>query len=47
MTVDEVFMYLETGVRGMMATWCFSNGNFEIEDVGEKYIVQLIDTFIY
>lgn len=46
-SVDEVFMYLETGVRGMMATWCFSNGDFNIEEVGTKFVVELVDNFIF
>ena len=35
---DEIFDYFESLVRGMMATWCFSNNSFSIVEQGKKYI---------
>ena len=35
---DEVFYYFESVIRGLMATWCFSNNSFSIVEKGEKYI---------
>lgn len=46
LTETAVFTYLETAVRGMMATWCFSNGDFDIIEEGKKYVARLADTFI-
>lgn len=40
---DEIFRYLESIVRGTMATWCFSNQSFDIVEQGEKYIRQAVD----
>lgn len=41
---DEIFNYLESIVRGTMATWCFSNNAFDIVDQGKKYIQQAINS---
>ncbi|MGO0904138.1 TetR/AcrR family transcriptional regulator [Clostridioides difficile] len=46
LSVEEVFLYLETSVRGMMATWCFSNANFDIKTVGKKYILNILKGLI-
>ncbi len=35
---DEVFCYFESVIRGLMATWCFSNNSFSIVEQGKKYI---------
>lgn len=35
---DEIFHYFESVVRGIMATWCFSNDSFSIVEQGKKYI---------
>jgi len=35
---DEVFYYFESVIRGLMATWCFSNNSFSIIEKGKKYI---------
>ena len=35
---DEIFYYFESVIRGLMATWCFSNNSFSIVEKGEKYI---------
>lgn len=39
---DEIFNYLESIVRGTMATWCFSNNSFDIVGQGKKYITQAV-----
>ena len=33
-----VFTYLESVVRGIMATWCFSNRGFDMRDEGKTYL---------
>lgn len=43
-TVEEVFLYLESFVRGLMASWCFSNGEFDIVKKGEKYIGKILES---
>lgn len=35
---DEIFRYFESVIRGLMATWCFSNNSFSIVEQGKKYI---------
>lgn len=35
---DEIFCYFESVIRGLMATWCFSNNSFSIAEYGKKYI---------
>lgn len=35
---NEIFHYFESVVRGIMATWCFSNHSFSIVEQGKKYI---------
>lgn len=39
---DEIFNYLESLVRGLMATWCFSNQTFDIVEQGGKYIARAL-----
>lgn len=39
---DEIFNYLESMVRGIMATWCFSNNSFSIVEQGKIYIQQAV-----
>lgn len=41
---EEIFNYLESIVRGTMATWCFSNNSFNIVEQGKKYIQQAIQS---
>lgn len=41
-TGEEIFLYLESFVRGLMASWCFSNGEFDIVKTGEKYISEIL-----
>ncbi|GAA0124791.1 hypothetical protein UT300019_06930 [Clostridium sp. CTA-19] len=41
-TVEEIFLYLESFVRGLMASWCFANGEFDIVKRGERYINEII-----
>ena len=39
---EEIFNYLESIVRGTMATWCFSNNSFNIVEQAKRYIQQAI-----
>lgn len=39
---DEVFQYLESVVRGIMATWCFSGGTFDIAGKGGAFVRQAV-----
>ena len=41
-TEEEIFLYLESFVRGLMASWCFSNAEFDIVKKGEKYINEIL-----
>jgi len=41
-TAEEIFLYLESFVRGIMASWCFSNAEFDIVKKGEKYIHEIL-----
>lgn len=41
-TAEEIFLYLESFVRGLMASWCFSNSEFNIVEEGEKYIGEIL-----
>ncbi|GAA0075867.1 hypothetical protein UT300005_02450 [Clostridium sp. CTA-5] len=41
-TDEEIFLYLESFVRGLMASWCFFNGEFDIVKKGEKYINEIL-----
>lgn len=42
LSADEIFCYLESFVRGVMATWCFSNNSFSIAEYGRKYIPLIV-----
>lgn len=39
---DELFVYLESIVRGIMSTWCFSNNLFNIRTTGKQYICHAV-----
>ena len=41
-TAEEIFLYLESFVRGIMASWCFSNAEFDIIEKGGKYIDEIL-----
>lgn len=41
---EDIFNYFESIVRGIMATWCFSNNSFNIVEQGKKYIKQSVDS---
>lgn len=41
-TADEIFLYLESLIRGIMASWCFAGGNFDIVKNGQKYINEVL-----
>lgn len=43
-TEDEIFLFLESFIRGLMASWCFDNGRFNIVEVGRKYIKDILNT---
>lgn len=43
-TVDELFLCLESFVRGLMASWCFANGEFDIIEQGERELGWLVDS---
>ena len=38
LSAADIFTYLESVVRGIMATWCFSNHGFHMEDAGAEYL---------
>lgn len=38
LSCDDIFQYFESVIRGLMATWCFSNNTFNIVEHGKKYI---------
>lgn len=40
----DVFTYLESVVRGIMATWCFSNHGFHMEDAGREYLTWAVQS---
>ena len=42
LSVDDIFDYFESMIRGLMATWCFSNNSFSIVKQGEKYIPRIV-----
>ncbi|MCI8329848.1 MAG: TetR/AcrR family transcriptional regulator [Oscillibacter sp.] len=37
-TAADAFTYLESAVRGILATWCFSNRGFRMQDAGAEYL---------
>lgn len=39
---EEAFCYLESVVRGLMATWCFSNGAYDLLGSGKKAVSHTI-----
>ncbi|URZ04316.1 TetR/AcrR family transcriptional regulator [Clostridium felsineum] len=41
-TKEEIFLYLESFVRGIMASWCFSSGKFDIVKEGKKYTDEIL-----
>lgn len=41
---DDTFTYLESFIRGLMATWCFSNNSFNIKEKGELYIPYIVNS---
>lgn len=43
---NEVLFDLSSMIRGIMATWCFANGDFDIVDHGTITINRLIKTLI-
>lgn len=35
---DDIFLYLESAARGVMESWCFSGGSFDLEEKGRMHI---------
>lgn len=46
MDKNHIFLYLETMIRGLMASWCFSNANFDIEKIGFSFIKTQLNSII-
>lgn len=44
LSAAELFTYLESVVRGIMATWCFSNHAFHMEDTGRTYLTWAVQS---
>ena len=44
LSAADVFTYLESVVRGIMATWCFSNHGFRMEDAGAEYLALAVSS---
>lgn len=38
LSCDDIFQYFESVIRGLMATWCFSNQTFDIVECGKKIV---------
>ncbi|MCI8689636.1 MAG: TetR/AcrR family transcriptional regulator [Oscillibacter sp.] len=38
----DVFAYFESMVRGIMATWCFSNHEFSMKNTGNKFLAYAV-----
>lgn len=41
---DEIFCYFESVIRGLMASWCFSNHDFSLIESGKKYIPLVVSS---
>lgn len=46
LSIDEAFLFIESGIRGFMASWCFSNNKFNISLLGKKYIDTIIESIL-
>ena len=46
MDKNYIFLYLETMIRGLMASLCFSNANFDIEKTGFNFIKTQLNSII-
>lgn len=44
LSAADIFTYLESVVRGIMATWCFSNRGFRMKDAGAEYLAWAVDS---
>lgn len=42
LSADDIFNYFESMIRGLMATWCFSNNSFSIAKQGKRYISLIV-----
>lgn len=43
-SIEDSFLYLESSIRGLMASWCFSNNTFDIYEKGLLFIDALVLT---
>ncbi|WP_297639694.1 TetR/AcrR family transcriptional regulator [uncultured Clostridium sp.] len=43
-SIEDSFLYLESSIRGLMASWCFSNNTFDIYAKGLLFIDVLVST---
>lgn len=43
-SAENIFLYLESFIRGIMASWCFMNSSFDIVKQGEQYIDKVLLT---
>ena len=44
LSADQAFLYLESVVRGVMASWCFSNRDFHIEREGIRCLELAVES---
>lgn len=44
-TREEAFSYLESVTRGVMATWCFSGGAYDLSESGRKAVSYAVKCF--
>lgn len=42
-SAEDAFWELESLVRGLMATWCFSNGEYDLQGCGKKSVTHLAE----
>lgn len=41
-TIEEFLLYIESFSRGILTSWCFSNGSFDIAQTGDKFIREML-----
>ncbi len=46
MDEQQIFLYLETMIRGLMASWCFANNTFDIKEVGKIFIKTQLESIL-
>ncbi|TYU82736.1 TetR/AcrR family transcriptional regulator [Listeria monocytogenes] len=45
-STEYVFLVFESLVRGIMATWCFSEGSFDIIQDGQRMLTDTVNAYI-